>query len=262
MEQPKILILDIETAPTLGYVWGMFDQNLSPSQVVQEGYVLCWSAKWLGNKEVMFDSIFNYRKNFKNNPTDDSLVAKTIWKLLDEADIVVAHNGDNFDLKWLNTIFLKNHLPPVSSYKSIDTLKEAKNNFRFLSNKLEHLVKSLGVGEKMKNEGFSLWPKCMSGDPVAWKQMELYNKRDIIILENLYLGMKPFMKHHPKFGLFVNEELQICNICGSKNLKKKGFAYTSINKYQRFICDDCGASSRSRSSVLSKDKRQSINNNC
>ena len=259
---PKILFLDIETAPSTAYVWGMYDQNINPIQVIQPGYVLCWSAKWADKKEKMFDSIFNHKDLFKKDPECDYHIAQSLWKILDEADIVIAHNGDDFDLKWANTIFLKNGLTPVSSYKSIDTLKEARTNFKFLSNKLEYLIKDLALGEKLKTSGFDLWIKCMKGDPTAWKEMERYNKRDVDILEELYKVMKPFMKRHPKLSLYFDKEDIMCNNCASTKLQKNGFAYTSGNKYQRYVCTECGANCRSKTSLLTKGKIKSITNDC
>lgn len=259
---PKILFLDIETAPSTAYLWGMYDQNINPVQIIQEGYVLCWSAKWAGTKQKMFDSIFNYGEAFRKDPTSDLNIAITLWKLLNEADIVIAHNGDDFDLKWANTLFIKNRLKPVSSFKSIDTLKEARTNFKFLSNKLEFLVKDLALGEKMKNEGFTLWIKCMKGEREAWRQMEEYNKRDIDILEKLYDVMKPFMKRHPKLSLYFDKSNEICDTCSSSKLIKNGFAYTAGNKYQRYVCSDCGAGCRGKTSLLTKEKMVSIKNSC
>lgn len=259
MNSPKILLLDVETSPSAVYVWGCYDQNINPIQVIKEGYMLCWSAKWLGSKEVMFDSIFNYKSYFKKNPSSDLQIAKSLWKLLNECDICITHNGNDFDLKWANTIFLKNGLKPPSSFKSIDTLKEARTNFKFLSNKLEFLVKDLSLGEKMQNEGFSLWLKCMQGELNAWKSMEQYNKRDVLILEKLYNIMKPFIKSHPKLGLYFEDLKMRCNNCASSNLQKHGFAFTSGNKYQRYICNDCGVESRGKKSLLSKEKIASIN---
>jgi DNA polymerase elongation subunit (family B) len=255
MAKPKmkarILLLDIETAPANVYTWGLFDQNIALNQVVHDGYMLSWSAKWLGEKKVYHDRLINYASHFKSFPRHDGLIAKSIWKLMDEADIIVGHNGDNFDIKWLNTVFLKNGLKPVSSFKTVDTYKEVKSSFRFLSNKLEFLVKKLGIGEKMKHSGFDLWVKCMNGDRKAWDVMMKYDIIDVKILETLYLELRPFMKHHPNLALYEADNGRMkCPNCGGSDLYCKGFAYTNVSKFQRYICNDCGKNSRGSVNLL------------
>jgi len=254
MSKPRILTLDIETAPALVYVFGLYNQNIGLNQIKEPHYMLCWSARWYGESEMLHDRIINYPDHFKKNPTSDLMISKSIWTLLDEADVVIAHNGDNFDLKWLNTCFIKNDLKPVSTYKSVDTLKQAKNNFYFLSNKLDHITKVLSVGEKVRTGGFDLWPKCMAGDEAAWKLMSRYNKNDVRILEMVYDEMKPFMKNHPNLSL-ITGDFSGCPDCSGKVIKY-GFAYTNSNKYQRFKCISCGKSLRGSQSLLSKEDKE------
>ena len=106
----KILLLDIETAPNTAHVWGLWQQNVSLNQLMESGYVLCWSAKWLGKDWIYFDSI-------QNKSTKSML--KGIYKLLDEADAVVHYNGKKFDIPTLNGEFLKCGFKPPSPYKQI-----------------------------------------------------------------------------------------------------------------------------------------------
>ena len=259
MLNSKILLIDVETAPNIVYAWGLYDQNISIDQIVQDGYMLCWSAKWFGSKEIIFDSIFNYT-NFVKNPTDDYAIALSAWKLMDEADIIIAHNGDHFDLKWFNTLFLKHGLKPVSTYKSIDTLKAARTHFKFLSNRLDYISRSLGVGEKLKHEGFSLWTKCMKGCKEAWKKMEMYNKRDVQILEDVYKKLRPFIKNHPNVGLYGKLEESTCPACNCKDVSKRGYSFTNTGKYARFVCNSCGKWFRSRINVLTDEQKANLNN--
>lgn len=245
MNGPKILVIDIETAPSIVYAWGLFDQNVGIDQVIQDGYVLSWAAKWVGQREIMFDSIKKH-KLFKTEPTNDINVAVSAHNIMSEADIIVAHNGDNFDLKWLNLIFLKHKMVPVPPYKTVDTLKVARGNFYFLSNKLDFISKKLGVGQKVKHEGFPLWKKCMSGDRAAWKRMEKYNKQDVSILEKVYLRMRPYMKRHPNHGDYVDEDKMLCPTCGSDDLRRNGMRRVSSGSYARYQCNACGHWSRGR----------------
>lgn len=236
---PKILLFDIETAPTLGYVWGLWEQNVGLNQIHRDWYVLCWAAKWLGQKGVMTAALPDFPL-YKKNRENDEEVAKALWKLLDEADIVIGQNGDAFDIKKMNTRFIQHGMEPPAPYKTVDTLKVAKKYFKFDSNKLEYLGTALGVGRKMETGGFELWKGCMNGDPQAWKKMVKYNVQDVLLLEDVYLKMRPWMTNHPNFNLYLGSVWN-CPNCGSQRCQKRGYVYTRATTHQRYQCLDCGA---------------------
>ncbi|MCK5624953.1 ribonuclease H-like domain-containing protein [Candidatus Pacearchaeota archaeon] len=242
MNKPKILIFDIETSPNLGYIWGKYEQNVIDFK--DEWYMLCFAAKWLNNKKIITSKLSDY-KLYKKDKQNDLEVIKELWKLLDEADVVIAHNGDQFDIKKSNARFIYHGLNSPSSYKSIDTKKVAKRYFNFNSNKLDDLGKYLNVGRKIKHEGFDLWLGCMNGDKKSWNKMIQYNKQDVLLLERVYKRFLGWIINHPNYGLYQGEQFA-CPNCGSKNLIRRGFAYTKINTYQRWICKNCGAQSQSR----------------
>src|SRR5690606_10806763 len=50
----RILTLDIETRPHEAYVWGLWKQNIGVTQLMERGHVMCFVAKWYGDKEVIF----------------------------------------------------------------------------------------------------------------------------------------------------------------------------------------------------------------
>lgn len=233
----KVLLLDIETAPNLVHVWGLWQQNVNISQIMDASYVLCWSAKWLGDEEIFFESV---------HKTKPKSMLKKIHKLLEEADAVVHYNGSRFDIPTLNKEFLLHGLHPPATYKQIDLLTTARNRFRFPSNKLDYIAKSLGVGEKHKHAGHELWVKCMAGDEGAWKEMEGYNKNDVALLEEVYYKFLPWIKNHPNTGLHSDSEECLCPNCGSADLQRRGFSYTVTQKYQRYQCKECHTWSRGR----------------
>lgn len=233
----KILLLDIETAPNTAYVWGLWKQNISISQIVDSSSLLCWSAKWYGTDDVLFNSIMNPGKK---------RMLKNMHSLLDKADAVIHYNGSRFDIPTINKEFLEAGLLPPSPYKQIDLLKTARQQFRFPSNKLDYVAQTLGLGKKHGHEGFELWIKCMNKDPAAWKTMEKYNIQDVILLEKVYEKFLPWIKSHPNRGLFNNMS-HVCPSCSSSNLIRRGFNLTQAGKYQRYQCTDCGTWSSSRS---------------
>lgn len=236
MTKPKILLLDLESSPTTAYVWGRWEQNIAQCQVVQESNLLTWSAKWLGDKKVMQDSLHNY-KGWK--PTDDKNIVHSLWKLVDEADIIVAHNGDSFDIPLMNARFAVHGLKPPSPYQTVDTKRVAKSNFRFPSNKLDDLLKHLNLGSKMDTGGFQLWRDCMDGKVSAFKKMLRYNVVDVKMLENLYLELRPWMKRHPNVSLLLNEG-NGCPACGHKQFIKNGVRHNARESYARLQCTNCG----------------------
>jgi uncharacterized protein YprB with RNaseH-like and TPR domain len=246
----KILFLDIETAPNLVHVWGLWQQNVGLPQILDSGYVMCWAAKWFDEDEVMFDSILH------NKP---KAMLKRIHSLLDKADAVVHYHGSKFDIPTLNKEFIVHGLPPPAPYKQIDLLKTARSQFKFPSNKLDYIAQALKLGKKVKHRGHELWIECMNKDPVAWLEMEEYNIQDVILLEKVYKILLPWIKNHPNRGLYNPLSGKICPNCGNEHFNKRGFSYTSTCKYQRYQCKGCGAWFRGNENVGHK-KGEKFNN--
>ncbi len=225
----KLLLLDIEVAPNTAYVWALFKQNITLDKLIETSSVLCWSAKWLGSNEVMFDSV---------HKSGTYKMLRNIRALLDEADAVIHYNGKRFDIPVLNKEFLLNNFTPPAPYKQIDLYSTVKTQFRFTSNKLDHVSQELGVGKKVEHSGFQMWVRCMEGDPDAWKEMEEYNKNDVILLEKVYEKLKPWIKGHINYSVH-NDAGLVCPNCGGKDHHRRGFYYTNNCKYQRFRCNGC-----------------------
>jgi DNA polymerase elongation subunit (family B) len=254
-EKPKILLYDIETAPMLGYVWGLWDNNIALNQLEKDWHIISWSAKWMGEDKVMYEDQRN-AKVFE----DETIIVKKLWKLLNQADVVITHNGKKFDQKKLNARFLALGLQPPGKRKHIDTLQIAKREFAFTSNKLEYLTDKFCVKNKKsthaKFPGFKLWTECMKGNVEAWKEMEAYNRMDVVSLEELYLKLMPW-DNTLDFNIFHDREEAFCS-CGSTEFNKNGFSYTSTGKYQRFACRKCGKEMRGNTNLLTKEKRKSL----
>lgn len=245
----RILQLDIETAPNVAHVWGLWQQNVGLNQLLASGYVMCWCAKWYGEDEIMFDSIM------KSTPEN---MLERVRKLLDEADTLVHYNGTNFDIPTLNKEFLQHNMLPPSPCKHVDLLRVARASFRFPSNKLDYVAKALGLGGKIKHSGHELWIRCMAKEPEAWKQMEAYNRQDVLLLEQVYDRMKPWIKSHPNHGLYTQTDAPVCPNCASANVECNGDAFTAVSQFQRYRCLDCGAWSRGGESMTTKADRASI----
>ena len=234
----KILIFDIETAPMLGYFWSIWKQNISTVQILEEWNILSWAAKWLDEPEIYTDASWLHGKN----PRQDKGCCKTLAKILGEADIVVAHNGDKFDIKKVNTRLLFHDLQEPEPFKSIDTLKIAKRRFAITSNRLDYIGEFLGLGRKVKHEGIGMWNKVLAGCKESQNKMIEYNVGDIVLLEQVYLKLRSWDKVHPNVNIQFSDRR--CPVCGSKNLKDIDDVYTPVSKFCAKLCNDCGKYSR------------------
>ncbi len=252
---PKVLVFDIETAPLLAYVWqhSVWNANISADKIVSEWFMLTWSAKWLFDSNVMSAGLTK-KEVLKE---DDSRITKEIWKLLDEADIVLAHNARKFDIPKLQTRFLLHKLSPPKPYRQIDTLLVVRREFGFTHNSLNALAKVLGLGQKISTN-FQLWENCLRGDKEALEKMEAYNKQDVLLLEDVYLALLPWIKSHPNVGLYLDSDVSVCSSCGSDQLEKHGMYITNASKFQAYKCKECHAVSRSKINCQSKEHRQNL----
>ena len=243
--KPKVLVFDIETSPLLVYSWGLFDLKVSTEQIVQDWAVLSYSAKWLGEDEIYYDDTSK-----DSRATDDKRIVQGIWDLLDEADIVIAHNGDKFDIKKLNARFFAHKMRQPSKFRSIDTYRIAKRKFGFTSNKLSYLTSRFNDEGHQKTShskypGFSLWKACLEGKKDAWKEMKEYNVMDVVSLEELAKKLMPW-DNSINWSMYLNEDT--CS-CGSTDLEPSGFYYTNASKFVKYTCQDCGAEMRSSKSL-------------
>lgn len=235
----KYLVWDVETFPILGAVWGKYEQNLLWTE--REGCLASFAYKWLGEKRTHVFTLPDY-KTYKKNKYDDIELVLALHGLFQEADGIIAHNGDSFDQKIANGRFLIHGLEPPPPYKQIDTLKIARKYFKLKSNKLDDLGDALGVGRKVRTGGIDLWHDCYYGDLKAWKKMATYNKQDVDLLEAVYLKLRPWVQNHPSMAVQTNK-LDACKACNeNKGFAKQGFQYTPSGKYQRYKCLNCGYS--------------------
>jgi DNA polymerase elongation subunit (family B) len=232
------------------YTWGLRDQNISLNQIEESSRVLCWAAKWYGKSKVHFAS---------EQSTTPKRMLKGIHDMLDEADAVVHYNGTSFDIPTLNKEFIINRMTPPAPYKQVDLYRVGKGAFRFQSHKLDYITQTLGIGSKIRHEGQELWTKCMKGDRAAWKRMRAYNIQDVVLLEELYERVLPWIKGHPNLSAYSGT---VCcpRSAKHKRLQKRGTACNAQGTYERFQCLEpgCGAWARGPVTKYSHDKMVSL----
>jgi hypothetical protein len=233
MSKQKVLIYDIENTPTVVTTWGLWEQNAI--ETLEEWYIMSVSWKWLGEKETHVIALPDFKGYSKDKKNDKNLCI-FLRELFDEADVLVAHNGDEHDQKKSNARFIYNGLTPPSPYKTIDTKKIAKRYFKFNSNSLNNLGTYLKLGNKIENSGIKLWRACMNGDLKAWSLMKKYNKQDVVLLEKVYNKLMPWAKNTPILHIGCK-----CGQCGSDDLQFRGWTYqdTGKTKRRRLCCNKC-----------------------
>lgn len=205
------------------------------NQLIESGEVMCFAAKWYGSKSVMFYSTHHDGK---------ATMIERAHELLEDTDVVVHFNGQKFDIPHLNRAFLEEGYPPPAPFAQVDLLKVVKKQFRFPSNKLDYVANRLGLGSKVSHIGHQLWVDCMAGSEEAWSVMRSYNMHDVVLTEEIYDELLPWIPSHPNYRLYVGSSEEVCPNCGSGNLKKRGKAYTSVSVFQRYMCESCGKWSR------------------
>ena len=242
---PRVLFLDIETLPNLVWVWRLWKTNAI--DVVEPREMAGFSTEWLSGGHTT-KVIPDYGKSGERGMLQD------LHELLDEADVVVAHNGISFDMKVINARFLVHGFDPPSPYKIVDTLREVRKLAAFPSNKLDSLSADLDLGRKLPHEGFAMWKGCMKGEKKWWEKMRKYNRHDVVLLKKLYKKIAPWIGG-PTMGTFSLQAVCPSLNCGSKDLQRRGFSRSKTRLYQRFQCKKCGAWGRS---TLSEAERATV----
>ncbi len=247
MKEPKIIIWDIETTPLLAYSWNLYPDHISHDSIVEDWSIICGCWKELGKSKVNAVAITKVGSDYE--------VVKALRNALKDADIIVHHNGDRFDIKKLNTRLIFHGLEPLPKIPTVDTLKEVKKIASFSSNKLDYLSKFL-IGKGKTHVEYGLWLDVMKGSKKAVKMMVDYNKVDVIRTEEVYLRLRPYMKAHPHTGVMKGEDRCSCNKCGSNKLKKNGIRITASGiKKQEMQCQGCGSYSSHPITALVQAKK-------
>jgi len=234
MYKTKRLFFDIETSPNIGMFWTAgYRQNINHDNIIKERAIICICYKWEGEDKV-------YSLTWDNNQDDKKMLQKFV-EIANEANELVGHNGDKYDLAWIRTRCLYHEIPMFPTYVTIDTLKQARSKFKFNSNKLDYISKFLGLGEKI-HTGFDLWKEILlNKNKQALNDMVTYCINDVILLEKVYNKMSLYFPHKTHFGVLSGEEKSSCPHCISVNMifSKRRLSAAGTSRVQ-LQCKDCG----------------------
>lgn len=255
MQGPKIATVDIETLPLQVYNWSLFQEPRALDRVVQDWAIFSAAAKWYGKPKI------DYRDTREqSSPHDDYHLLLWLRNILHEADIVVGQNVHKFDLRKIRARMVKQGIPPFSEPAVIDTMLMAKEVGAFTSNKLEYLgtLTDERKSKHLKYPGFALWLGILNNEKAAWEEAKKYNKQDVKSTEKLYLALRPWVRRHPNFAQYYDDDVMRCPRCGSDALSADGIVHRGVSTYQVYRCMSCLGFSRSRITQNSKAKRKNL----
>jgi len=250
-----VVIFDIETLPLRAYAWKTWKENISPDQLIDDWIIVSWAAKDFMMAEVR-SQVLTPKEAKKRN---DKRIVQGLWEEFNNASILIGHNIVDFDIPKSNTRFLYYGMKPPSPYRTVDTYRILKYNFRFTFNRLAFVNKTLGITQKLDNDGFPLWVKCSEGDTKSLEDMSGYNQGDVLAQEELYTAVRGWDNRHPNIGLFFDDCKKHCKNCGSEKLILLDQPYrTNLGEYQSKQCQECGAINRESKNLKSKEEREKL----
>lgn len=255
---PRVLVADIETFPILAHVWGLRLQNISLEQIEQDWSLMSFACKWLGHPEV-----FYLDNREQEDVRDDYSQCAALHELLNNCDMVIAHNGQRFDLPKIKARLAFHRMTPTPHVVVIDTLNLNRTAFGFTSQKLQYTAQHFASSQKDEHNefpGWKMWREVLNQNPRAFKACEKYNIQDIVSNEEMYLTLRGWYQGAPNMGPYLSAEdgEHTCPGCGSTNVHTNGTRRTQVGIYQRYRCGDCGQWSRGRYLIVPRDKRAHI----
>ena len=253
---PRILVFDIETKPLKVWAWGTFDQNIGLDMIIEDQSILSFAAKFIGNDHIFYQDLSQ-----NTDYTKDEALVTAMFELLNQADIIIGQNSDQFDIKKLNAKFEEYALGQPTPYKSIDTLKIMRKHLGLTSKKLSFATDKYNKKyKKLKHEkfpGMSLWLECLKGNQSAWECLKEYNIWDCLATEELYLDHLRKWDKSINYGVFTSVS-NCCPNCGSESLKELEFNYSKIGIFQNYQCIECHTISSSKHNELSQAQKKNL----
>jgi hypothetical protein len=249
--KPRILIYDIECSPELSWTYPP-EWQTSVIRMEDRQKLMSFSYKWYGENKIYHRSLADM-PTFDTDHQDDSLLARELHDVMEAADIVMGHNNFSFDNKMANMFFVVNGIEPIPPYKVIDTKRMATSLFKFPSNKLDNLARLFSIKGKTETTIGSLWYKCyVEKDKKAYELLKDYNNQDVIVTEQLYEKMRPFMHQHPSLSR-ISGEYDSCPRCGGYSFRIKAYRTTNTARYHQYQCNECLGYFSDRKSITEKE---------
>jgi hypothetical protein len=242
----RILILDVERLDgiTQQHFWDRRDlqkRYIRHQEVVREPRTTIVCAKWYDQPDVI--RLAEWDKGGRG------LFLKRVHALMAEADIIVGHYIDNADVPWLKGDFYlprighahKPNLPPLPSFKTVDTLKvmrQFKGGAPFKS--LDALAQIIGLPSKTDVYDREAMERAVAGSVEDRERLVDYCDGDVIATQWLYDWQRPHIKNHPALFIDGQDKLETCRACAgeTKPIVKRHAA--DVFTYTQRRCVRCG----------------------
>lgn len=233
VQRVRRLFWDIETSPNVVLAFSAgYNLNINHDAIIQERRIICIGYKWEGEKSV---HVLRWDKN-----QCDREMLRAFIDIAGQADELVHHYGNHFDMPWFRTRVLFHKLPPIPIYKTVDTKALASKYFLFNSNKLDYISNFLGHGKKLRTD-FDLWRRIVIDKcEKSLNYMCKYCGVDVRRLEAVWTDFKPFVKPATHAGVFAGRDKWTCPHCASEHVKKNLTRYTAAGTRQHQMrCHEC-----------------------
>jgi hypothetical protein len=239
MRKSNALLYDIETAPMNTELWRPNQQWIPHEMLNEDSFMLTWSAKPLERGRVFHDAVTPDEALAR----DDTRIVASLAEHMREAEVVIAHNAKRFDQPRVNGRLMVLELEPLTPVRVVDTLSLARKSFDLAYNSLDYLADILFHDHKIKTE-FDLWRRVVRGDQQAIDKMVRYNRKDVRLLEKVFLRMRPYVRGLPRMAVPSYDREHACPFCAGADLMKRGFHETNVSRFQTWQCNTCGRYSR------------------
>lgn len=232
----KAIVLDIEISPHLTYTYDTYEADVV--KMVRPQFLLSFAWKELGSKKVTVVALPDFKDHYRKKPYSDELLCRELRDVIDRYPVIIGHNFKRFDIRKIYARFMYWGIKPPAHPLIIDTLTIARQVADFPGNSLAKLADFLHVPQPKLHFGIDEWIACIEGDDKAWTREKRYNGRDILVNEQIYYLLRPFMRTHPNMN--ADDGTKGCHACGSTSLMKKGRRYSAAGWRQRYECKSCG----------------------
>lgn len=219
---PKVLFFDIE----------------STGLNATFGTILCIGYKFLNDPDVHVPTILDGKR--RKDMLDDKKLVERFAKVYNHCDYSVGHYSSRFDLPMIRTKLLKFGLPPLPPKPHIDTWWIARRELKLHSNRLAVLQDFLGVSNSKTPLKPDDWIQAAHGSKAALDYIVEHCRCDVLVLEEVFMKLRPLAKEEPNRNLFVPSAADACPSCGSAHLTRQGFKVAKSRRYQQYQCQTCG----------------------
>ena len=229
----KRLFWDIETSPNVVLSWRVgYKIRIDCDNILKERAIICIGYKWQHEKTPHC---------LEWNKGDDKEMILRFLEIAQDADELVAQNGDSFDLPWFKTRCLFHGVKSLPKFRTADTLQWAKRNLYFNSNKLDYMASYLGIGHKIHTD-FKLWKDIVLNNcPNAMKKMTTYCMQDVVLLQKVWERLNMVVSPKIHNAVLLGGEKWQCPRCVSDSVQSRGKSVTAAGTIQhRMQCLKCG----------------------